>query len=110
MTRDLQINAFQRRLEALLNKELASLGLHTHNRQVEYGEFGYIHAYVFGRNAEFWIYQDEAEFAMGSREMRAEAPDYENEEDLIQKFVAVFIDTLSRNKHGQACATWTGTE
>ena len=79
---------FQTLCEKRLVCELRRVGKRLFNRTVEHDYHTYVHANIYGTDAEVWIYEDEAEFSNGDINVIWENPEFDNTEDLICDFIS----------------------
>lgn len=96
-----KLSAFQTKCKEELFKKLRSIGVDVHNILIkETEERWFAEKEVFIEvsvdNLKLWIYEDGAHIQGANINVPFEAPDYDNEDDLIRVFIEKAIFFLQR--------------
>lgn len=97
------LTEFQTRCERRLVEELSNRKLCLRKRSLgeiqntffDHTDETYIHAYLGNDALEIWIYEDGAMISGPGIDMRYEAPDFANQNDLMEAFLGGLIELLS---------------
>ena len=96
----IEIDAFQKRCETLLNRELEENGLKLFDREVVFSrDETFIEAKV--ADFKFWIYDDGADIQGENIDSRFEKYDFNSEAELIPNFVSKVVHFAKKRQKQQ---------
>ena len=89
------LSRFQINCESQLQAVLAQFDRTLENREVGGESESYVTGRISGTEIQMYIYEDEAQFRGKGRDCRFEAPDFDNEEELIEALLAKISEILA---------------